>query len=102
MIESLLNDHAPLTVMPYIFFFKIKNYLSDDLFISCNDRIGKMLHNICMSAVAMSLRRATCGLWASCFIYLFIFFFFFRCIPAFMEFDGKLLMQLKVMREEVS
>ena len=42
--------------MPYIFFFKIKNCLNDDLFISCDDRIGKMLHNICISAVAISLR----------------------------------------------
>ena len=25
----------------------------DDLFISCDDRIGKMLHNICISAVAV-------------------------------------------------
>ena len=50
------NDHDQLTGMPYIFFFKIKNFLNDDLFISCDDRIGKMLHNICISAVAMSLR----------------------------------------------
>ena len=50
------NDHAQLTGKPYIFFFKIKNCLNDDLFISCDDRIGKMLHNICISAVAMSLR----------------------------------------------
>ena len=50
------NDHAQLTGMPYIFFFKIKNCLNDDLFISCDDRIGKMLHNICISAMAMSLR----------------------------------------------
>ena len=61
------NDHAPFTVRSYIFFFKIKNCLNDDLFISCNDRIGKMLHNICISAVAMSLRWATRGPWASCF-----------------------------------
>ena len=60
------NDHAQLTGMPYIFFFKIKNCLNDDLFISCDDRIGKMLHNICISAVAMSLRWATSGPWASC------------------------------------
>ena len=45
----------------YIFFFKIKNCLNDDLFISWDDRIGKMLHNICISAVAMSLRWATRG-----------------------------------------
>ena len=38
------NDHAPLTGMPYIFFFKIKNCFNDDLFNSCDDRIGKMLH----------------------------------------------------------
>ena len=35
------NDHAQLTFMPYIFFFKIKNCLNDDLFIRCDDRIGK-------------------------------------------------------------
>ena len=35
------NDHAPLTVMSYIFFLKIKNCLNDDLFISWDDRIGK-------------------------------------------------------------
>ena len=61
------NDQAQLTGMPYIFFFKIKNCLNDDLFISCDDRIGRMLHNICISAVAMSLRWATRGPWASCF-----------------------------------
>ena len=38
------------------FFFKTKNCSNDDPFISCNDRIGKMLHNICISAVAISLR----------------------------------------------
>ena len=69
------NDHAQLTGMPYIFFFKIKNCLNDDLFISCDDRIGKMLHNICISAVAMSLRWATSGPWASCF-----FFHFFHIV----------------------
>ena len=61
------NDHAQLTGMPYIF-FKIKNCLNDDLFISCDDRIGKMLHNICISAVAMSLRWTTRGPWASCLL----------------------------------
>ena len=38
------------------FFFKTKNCLNDDPFISCNDRIEKMLHNKCISAVAISLR----------------------------------------------
>ena len=67
------SDHAPLTVMPcIIFFFKIKNCLNDDLFISRDDRIGKMLHNICISAVAMSLRWATRGPWASCLIFCII------------------------------
>ena len=69
------NDHPQLTGLPYIFFFKIKNCLNDDLFISCDDRIGKMLHNICISAVAMSLRWATRGPWASClFVPKFISF----------------------------
>ena len=45
----------------HIFFFKIKNCLNDDLFISCDDRIGKMLHNIYISAMAMSHRWATRG-----------------------------------------
>ena len=63
------NDHAPLTVLPYIiFFFKTKNCLKVDRFISCDDKTGKMLHNICISAVAMSLRWATRGPWASCFV----------------------------------
>ena len=67
------NDHAPLSVMPYIF-FKIKNCLNDDLFISCNDNFEKVLHNICISAVAMSLRWATRGPWASFFFFFFFFF----------------------------
>ena len=63
------SGHAPLTVTPIhgkimiikktpkntFFFFKTKNCSNDDPFISCNDRIGKMLHNICISAVAISL-----------------------------------------------
>ena len=43
-----------------------KNCSNDDIFISCDDRIGKMLLNICMSAVALSLRWANRGPWASC------------------------------------
>ena len=61
------NGHTPLTVMPIYgkimiikkkttFFFKTKNCSNDDPFISCSDSIGKMLHNICISAVAFSLR----------------------------------------------
>ena len=50
----------------HIFFFKTKNCSNDDFFISCDDRIGKMLHNICISAVVMSLRWASRGPWASC------------------------------------
>ena len=50
-------------------FFKIKNCLNGDLFVSCDDRIGKMLHSICISAVAMSLRWATRGPWASCWLF---------------------------------
>ena len=63
------NGHAPLTAMPIygkimiitkkkntFFFFKTKNCSNNDPFVSCNDRIGKMLHNICIPAVAISLR----------------------------------------------
>ena len=60
------NGHAPLTITPIygeimiikeniLFFFKTKNCSNDDPFNSCNDRIGKMLHNIYISAVAISL-----------------------------------------------
>ena len=63
------KGHAPLTVMPIygkimiiilikkrFYFFKSKTCSVDDLLISCNDRIGKNLHKICISAVAVSLR----------------------------------------------
>ena len=40
----------------HILFFKTKNCSNDDRFIGCNVRIEKMLHNICISAVAISLR----------------------------------------------
>ena len=63
------NGHAQLIIMPIygkimiiiiiiiktFFFFKTKTCSNDGPFISCNDRIGKMLHNICISAVAISL-----------------------------------------------
>ena len=66
VIESLFKWSCSIDCHAHIF-FKIKNCLNDDLFISCDDRIGKMLHNICISAVAMSHRWATRGPWASCF-----------------------------------
>ena len=56
----------------HIFFVKTKNCSNDDILISCDDRIGKMLHNICMSAVAVSVRWVSRGPWASCFCYCFI------------------------------
>ena len=34
--------------------------------LPCLKSIGKMLHAICISAVAVSLRWASCGPWASC------------------------------------
>ena len=37
-----------------------------------DDRIGKMLHNICISAVVMSLRWASRGPWASCFVFILL------------------------------
>ena len=71
VIDSLFKWSCSIDCQAHIFFFKTKNSSDDDIFISCDDRIGKMLHNICMSAVAMSLRWANRGPWASC-CYLFI------------------------------
>ena len=65
VIDSLFKWSCSIDYQANIFFFKTKNYSNDDIFISCDDRIGKMLHNICMSAVAMSLRWASRGQWAS-------------------------------------
>ena len=39
--------------------------------LPCHKSIGKMLHAICISAVAVSLRWASCGPWASCYYYCF-------------------------------
>ena len=61
------NGHAPLTVMPIygkimiikkisFYFSNDENCSNDDAFISCNEGIEKMLHNICISALAISLR----------------------------------------------
>ena len=64
--DSLFKWSCSIDCQAHIFFFKTKNCSNYDIFISCDDRIGKMLHNICMSAVAISLRWANHGLWASC------------------------------------
>ena len=72
VIDSLFKWSCSIDCQAHIFFFKTKNCSNDDIFISCDDRIEKMLHNICMSAVAMSLRWANCGPWASCFIYFIV------------------------------
>ena len=68
VIDSLFKWSCSIDCQAHIFFFKTKNCSNDDIFISCDNRIGKMLHNICMSAVAMSLRWANRGPWASCFV----------------------------------
>ena len=41
MVESLFKWSHSINCHAYIFFFKIKNCLNDDLFISWDDRIGK-------------------------------------------------------------
>ena len=71
VIDSLYKWSCSIDCQAHIFVFKTKNCSNDDIFISCDDRIGKMLHNICMSAVAMSLRWANRGPWASCFVVSF-------------------------------
>ena len=68
VIDSLFKWSCSIDCQAHIFFFKTKNCSNDDIFISCDDRIGKMLHNICMSAVAMSIRWANRGPWASCLL----------------------------------
>ena len=65
VIDSLFKWSCSIDCQAHIFFFKTKNCSNDDIFISCDDRIGKMLHNICLSAMAMSLRWANRGPWAS-------------------------------------
>ena len=65
VIDSLFKWLCSIDCQAHIF-YKTKNCSNDDLFISCDDRIGKMLHNICISAVVMSLRWASRGPWASC------------------------------------
>ena len=74
VIDSLFKWSCSIDCQAHVFFFKTKNCSYDDIFISCDDRIGKMLHNICMSAVAMSLRWANRGPWASWFFFFFFFF----------------------------
>ena len=69
VIDSLFKWSCSIDCQAHIFFFKTKNCSNDDIFISCDDRIGKMLHNICISAVAMSLRWVNRGPWASCWFW---------------------------------
>ena len=82
------NDHAPLTVMPYlIFFFKIR------MIFSLVAMTG--LEKCCItseSAVAMSLRWATRGPWASCFSNVWIFLPMpTRCKPVYKNFSNSAL-----------
>ena len=81
VIDSLFKWSCSIDCQAHIFFFKTKNCSNDDIFISCDDRIGKMLHNICMSAVAMSLRWANRGPWASCFFFCYHFCQFNFFVP---------------------
>ena len=46
VIDCLFKWSCSIDYQAYIFFFKTKNCSNDDIFISCDDRIGKMLHNI--------------------------------------------------------
>ena len=79
VIDSLFKWSCSIDFQAHIFFFKTKNCSNNDIFISCDDRIGKMLHNICMSAVAVSLRWANHGPWASCSYFLQITGFDILC-----------------------
>ena len=61
VIDRLFKRLCSINCQAHIFFFKTKN--------CSHDRIGKMLHNICISAVVMSLRWASRGPWASSFFF---------------------------------
>ena len=81
VIDSLFKWSCSIDCQAHIFFFKTKNCSNDDIFISCDDRIGKTLHNICMSAMAMSLRWANRGPWAFCFFsVIWHLIFMTRCL----------------------
>ena len=76
--------------------FNLVSKISQKLFkpLPCHKSIGKMLHAICISAVAVSLRWVSCGLWASCFLILpeniffcFVFFLFFFLLFLFFAQD---------------
>ena len=49
--------------------FNLVSKISQKLFkpLPCHKSIGKKLHAICISAVAVSLRWASCGQWVSCY-----------------------------------
>ena len=48
--------------------FNLESKIPQKLFkpLPCHKRIGKLLHAVCISAVAVSLRWASYGPWASC------------------------------------
>ena len=92
VFDSLFKWSCSIDCQAHIFFFKTKNCSNDDIFISCDDRTGKMLHNICMSAVAMSLRWANCGPWASCF---FLWKVRKICSDAIFHYSSRLLLPWK-------
>ena len=74
------NDHASLTVRPIYSSSKLRS--AQMMIFSLVPMIGleKMLHNICISAVAMSLRWASRGPWASCLNFPSTFLVFQHCI----------------------
>ena len=68
VVESLFKWSRFIDCHDDIFVFKTKNCLNDELFNSCVDRFGKVVLNICISAMAMSLRWASRAPWAFCLI----------------------------------
>ena len=66
----LQNKGCLVDCQAHIFFFKTKNCSNDDLFISCNDRIGKMLHNICIGYITQVREMWPVGL-----LFFHVFFF---------------------------
>ena len=75
VIDSLFKWSCSIDCQAHIFFFKTKSCSNDDIFISCDDRIGKMLHNICMSAWLCHSGERTVARGPLVFFYFILFYF---------------------------
>ena len=66
IISFCSNGHAPLTVMTHSYSSKPRTAQIMILSLVSMTRLEKMFHNICIFAMAISLRWASRGPWSSC------------------------------------